>query len=286
MRLKINGEPVDYTLEKESVLSDVVKGVRDWLGSSGYVITGIRAGDKDLLASPREEWAGTSISSVAELDFLVGHPEDLRIERWIAVRTLLGMVERELDSPGQRPAEVLQEIPGALEGLRKNPPSAGGAEDAGRLLGLLKDLGDGGAARWPAERLREARELITRVRDELEGRIGDASRPREALARRIAQLSTTRESIGTVSVLLQSGKDRQAMEIVVSFSDLVQALLAILPFLPPDDERQRLFGELNGVLKELVAAFDARDLVLIGDLFEYEVAPRIDRLIPLLQRCL
>jgi hypothetical protein len=35
----------------------------------------------------------------------------------------------------------------------------------------------------------------------------------------------------------------------------------------------------------LIAAFQAKDLVLIGDLFEYEIAPRIDRLLPLLERC-
>jgi hypothetical protein len=196
------------------------------------------------------------------------------------------MVERGIGLPDQASAALLQVLPEALDGLRKNPPMPGVAESAERLRGLLQDLGERGAAGAPPERLREARELISRMRDELGRRIEEASRPRDALARRIEELAAARASIGNVSVLLQSGKDRQAMEAVVSFSDLVQRLLAILPFLPPDAERQMLFGEINGVLKELVAAFDARDLVLIGDLFEYEVAPRMDRLIPVLRRSL
>jgi hypothetical protein len=42
-------------------------------------------------------------------------------------------------------------------------------------------------------------------------------------------------------------------------------------------------SELNPVLRDLVAAFDARDSVLIGDLLEYEIAPRMERIAPLLK---
>ena len=44
-----------------------------------------------------------------------------------------------------------------------------------------------------------------------------------------------------------------------------------------------MITELTPVLRELVAAFDAKDSVLIGDLLEYEVAPRVERLMPLLE---
>jgi hypothetical protein len=57
-----------------------------------------------------------------------------------------------------------------------------------------------------------------------------------------------------------------------------------VPFLSPDPERGRLLAELTPVLREVVAAFGARDSVLIGDLLEYEVAPRLARLAPSLER--
>ncbi len=286
MQLKINGETVDYTLEKESVLSQVVKAVEDWLGGSGYLITGIREGGRDLLASPPADWGGTPIDSVAELDFRVSHAEDVRVELWVTVRALLGMVIRELDSPEAGSDALLATLPEALDSLQKNPPQPSTAGTAGRLGAALRELGTGDARAWPPERLREVKDMASRLRDELGSRIAEASRPRETLARHLAELASVRATIADVSVLLASGKDRQAMEAVVTFSDLMQRLLGILPFLPPDQERQKLFGELNGVLRDLLAAFDARDLVLIGDLFEYEVAPRVDRLVPLLQRCL
>ncbi len=286
MKLKINGEPVDFTLEDESTLSEVVRGVENWLGGTGYLITGIRAGGADLPARPSAEWGRQPIGTVAELDFAVSHAEDVRIEHWVTVRALLGMVEKELALPGETLDTLLATLPEALDGLRKNPhhPSAAGSAD--RLRALLEGQTSGQLAAWPAERLREATSLIGTIREELGLRIGEASRPKETLKACIAELASAKGSVGEVSVLLQSGRDRKAMEAVVAFSDLVQRLLFILSFLPPDEARQRLFGELNGVLRDLVAAFDAKDLVLIGDLFEYEVAPRIEKLIPLLERCL
>ena len=50
-----------------------------------------------------------------------------------------------------------------------------------------------------------------------------------------------------------------------------------------DDSLQDFYQELNGILTELLEAFDAKDSVLIGDLMEYEVAPRLEQLQTFLQ---
>jgi hypothetical protein len=57
----------------------------------------------------------------------------------------------------------------------------------------------------------------------------------------------------------------------------------LLPFLPQDPQRARALSDLTPVLKELVSAFDTRDSVLIGDILEYEIAPRMVRIAPLLE---
>ena len=92
MLLRINGEKVEYTLERESRLADVVTAVEDWLGRSGYIITGIREGGRDLLDSPRDRWSALPLENVAELDFQVGHAEDVRVEHWVTARALLAAV--------------------------------------------------------------------------------------------------------------------------------------------------------------------------------------------------
>ena len=91
--------------------------------------------------------------------------------------------------------------------------------------------------------------------------------------------------IGDVSVLLQSGKDRQAMETITRFADLIAAVLAVLPRTAGGGEAAALFAELNPRLREILDAFDAKDFILIGDILEYEIAPRLGGLAALLARC-
>ena len=136
---------------------------------------------------------------------------------------------------------------------------------------------------WPPGRLREGTLMIESLGAQVERRIDDATRPLAALPRCAAGLRGSLAKLPEVSVLLQTGRDKAAMEIVVGFADVVQSIMDLLPFLPPDPERARLMSELNPVLRDLVAAFDARDSVLIGDLLEYEIAPRMERIAPLLE---
>jgi hypothetical protein len=284
--LRINGEAADYTLEKESRLSEVVRGVEDWLGGSGYLITGILQGGRDLLQSPTDQWGSTPLREVTELDFQVSHVQDVRVEHWVTVRSLVAMVQKELSAPSAALADLADTLPGALHGLRTNQPSPAAAASAERLRALFDGQGAEQIRAWPGERREAAGRLMDELREELSRRIGDASHPKEALRECIQGLEKARLGVADVSVLLQAGRDRQAMEAVIGFSDLVQRLLSVLPFFPPEREREKLFGEINAVLKELLAAFGARDLVLIGDLFEYEVGPRIQKLVPLLESCL
>jgi len=179
MRLTINGETVDYTLEQEKTLGDVVAGVRKWLATEGFLVTALRDGPTDLVRLPRESWEGRDIAGI----------ECLAVE---------------------------------------------------------------------------------------------AALPADALAGSRARLAASVKRLPEVSLLLQTGHDREAMAIVVEFTDAFQTLTDILPYLGPDQERARLFAEITPPLRELIAAFTNRDSVLIGDLLEYEVAPRLERLLPML----
>ena len=121
------------------------------------------------------------------------------------------------------------------------------------------------------------------MRAALDSRIADATHPKEALARCASRIRSLLGSLTEVSVLLQTGRDKAAMDIVIGFSDAVQELLDLMPFLSPNAERGRLIGELTPFLRDLVSAFDVKDTVMIGDLLEYEISPRMERLAPLLE---
>jgi hypothetical protein len=282
--IKVNGEPINFTLEKESSLSDVVREVRRWAGGGGFVVTAALMGGRDLLSVPAAEWESMPIASVKELAFRVSSTTDVRIEHWAAVRSWMGLLAREIASPGASLDELAAGIPATLSSIGKNPFMPARSQEMERFAALCEGLDASAIRQWPRETREEAAGLLARLGAALDARIKAASNPQEALKDRLPRLRELQAAIPDVPLFLQTGKDRQAMDIVTDFTELFQKLLDIVPFLPKDGERDRVFEELNPILRQILQAFDARDFVLIGDLFEYEVAPRLGRLAPLLEK--
>jgi hypothetical protein len=246
---------------------------------------------------PAAAWGAPAAGSVRELEVTATRTGDLRLEHWQTVHAWLGMLSDTLRTPAEEQegtlAELLANMPETIEGFKVNPFLPRGSDAGERFEALFK--GQGAAAEmppaaaaaavlaWPVERIHAASALVDELRVCLERRIAEASRPRDTLSRRAAGL---RESLGRlpeVSVLLQTGRDRAAMEIVIGFTDDAQSVLDLLPFLPPDLGRGKLIAEITPFLRDLVSAFSSKDSVLIGDLLEYEIMPRMERLTPLLE---
>ena len=313
MRLTINAEEVSYSLENESTLGQVVKGIQEWLAGAGFLITEMRASSQsgvsgqDLLQAPAANWGLTPVGTVRELEVRATHTGELKLEHWRTVDAWLGMLADEIrvievGRDSGRGAGSLQsllaDLPATLEGLKTNPfmpPASHALESFNALFRVQEETGKSpqpeakpeAAAEvraWPADRLQAAAALIEELRAGLQRRIQDASQPAEALARCVAAVHDCLTYLPEVSLLLQTGRDKDAMDRVIVFTDTVQSLLGLVPFLAPDPQRGKALAELTPVFRELVAAFDAKDSVLIGDLLEYEITPRMQRLEPLLKK--
>lgn len=92
-----------------------------------------------------------------------------------------------------------------------------------------------------------------------------------------------------VPIQLQTGKELAVMETINQFSMRLEHLYRLLPLLPlgkfePEDllvastPLSDLPGVLSPVLEELLGALKNRDTILVGDLSEYELAPKIEEL--------
>jgi len=293
MRLTINGEKVSYSLESERTLGEVVGGVHAWLAASGFLLTGLEADARDLLALPAEAWVSLELGGIAELRVAATHTGEMRIEHWRTVHAWLAMLLDEMLDPTPVPPgtaefdslqELLDGLPQTLESISANPFLPAGSDLARRFQALFNAARAAEVRAWPAERRSEAVSIVTEMRTRVEARLSDALHAEKALARSARALKELQAGLSEVSVMLQTGRDRQAMSIVIGFTDAAQGLIDVLPFLPPDAERARLISDLTPILRQLVEAFHARDAILIGDLLEYEIAPRMERITPLLER--
>ncbi len=308
MRLTINGEQASYSLENERTLGEVARGVQAWLGASGLLLTGLEADDRDLLTLPAREWAGIPLDGVAELRVVATHTGPTRIEHWRTVQKWLSVLRDEIAPSGQdsasgagpgggpvpadgaesRSGEALEDLlaglPHILASFTANPFLPPGSKLGGRLEAVFAGASAAAVRSWAADRKAEAVGLLDSLAAAGAERLQDALHPEQVLARSARTLRELHARLSEVSVMLQTGRDREAMDVVIRFSEAAHAVIDALPFLAPDAERARLISDLVPILRQLTEAFDARDGILIGDLLEYEVAPRLERITPLLEK--
>lgn len=87
--------------------------------------------------------------------------------------------------------------------------------------------------------------------------------------------------LDTISQLLQGNERKQAMDLVFKISMLLSYTISILPFLHKVDktEIQSQIKTLTDDLNNLHQSIAQDDTVLIGDLLEYEIRDKIERLL-------
>lgn len=97
------------------------------------------------------------------------------------------------------------------------------------------------------------------------------------------------EELKQIPVKFQAGKDNEANSIITSLADLIDnichtaSLSALFPqkfgkIKIEDKTFVEFFADLSPVLKDFEQAIESKDTVLLCDLAEYEISPRLDSL--------
>ena len=137
----------------------------------------------------------------------------------------------------------------------------------------------------PQERLPAVLALVTeRIRE-----IGDPLREM-AVQKPLAEEIAVR--LEDLPLDMQTGKDHRAAETITLFSSLVEKIFRLIFLFKhfgadiqsikvssmDNTETVNLkdyIGEFSAALKELISAYENKDTILVGDLAEYELAPRL-----------
>jgi hypothetical protein len=283
MRLTVNGDEVQFSLENERTLGEVATAVERWLAGAGFVVVALSADGEDLAASPRERWQARPVEGIGGLVVGARLAGELRLEHWRAAAGVFDTLARVLDAD-EADDEAISAAGAALAALRLSPAGPDAAAISARLARSLAGSRAAAVHAWPADRRAGTAALARELAGALDAIAGQAADPRAAVAAAAEPVARLLPGLAEIAVQLQTGRDRDAMATVAGLCDAVQRLLPLVAFLPPDGGRERLIVDLNATLRDLLAAFEAKDTVLIGDLAEYEVAPRLAQLLPLLGR--
>jgi hypothetical protein len=265
MTIRINQIAVDFTLEKETTLADLSHSLRAWATGQNLAVLAILADEKAF--SQGDKTPLTQIS-VIDVEAVPAGERDLArvavIARFFSLmaqrsawksRDLVEELHQEFDSVRQALFPLLSPI-------------------APRLIPSLSIL----EGPWENEEaLQKAAQLIAEETESLRRELQD---PRSALFHTLGQLDSVLESLDDLGPLFQKGRDREGFELILrlfnALEDLNRRASAVFRIEGGDEHPWSHFhSDLQPVLREAEGALESKDYILLTDLIEYELTPRL-----------
>jgi hypothetical protein len=287
VNILINDVPISFELEQESNAGEVMDGLVRWLGGSGHRVERLEVnGELVPVEDAEAPWRSLELSSVETLAVRAASVHQLEIEQLETVINYCDLLRRvAVEGSAEQFSDVLTEISHITTAIDRIAPS---------LSGMLEEPSSPAASQDPEVRQR----LSTRagqVAQVLRQRQRELLDPEHELLQILGAIETILPAFEEVPVQLQSGREKQALELVARFAELAGRLLRVLPVatqVNPDLTKvtvqekplmesvaglATLFGDLEGAMQR-------QDLVLVGDLMEYELLPYFSELSEAMRR--
>jgi hypothetical protein len=264
MKITIDGKAADIAPEKEKSLGDVLGGIGEWLAGLGYSLSGLKLNGEALGAAALESAFGMALEDIETLDIQTSALPVLMAEALVALAQTLGDYENASFEERRRVEVLWAESPAASFLAECVPDLYGLAGQTFRGEGLAPSA----LASLLEERLRELRD------------------PLQELGGLEALVESTAQRLEDLPLDIQTGKDSRAAETAQIFSAVTEKLFRIFSLLKLEGfiadtllidamPFSAFIDDFSAALKELLAAYEAKDAVLVGDLTEYELAPRL-----------
>ena len=268
MNILINGKAANITLDTEKTLGDVLSGIEHWISSTGNRIREIIADGEILDADTLAASFDRDINEIEKLDIAVSAYRELAAE---ALGVLLLTCRNYADAAFEQRAQIAEDWKQSAA--------------ADFLQTDVSDLYDLAAAVFSGEGL-----AVQELPVIIEERFKEITSPGEEIAACEALVKTVAARMEELSLDMQTGKDQKAAETIQHFSRTAQKLFRIFfileseglasdvessGFVVDDLAVKDFMQEFNTALTEISEAYENKDTVLVGDLSEYELAPRL-----------
>jgi hypothetical protein len=264
MEITIDGKSADIILEDEKNIGELLRGIGDWLSGSQYFLSGLSINGEPVNAASVTGVFDRPLDGIETLDIRTTGFLLLMAEALVNIR-------HDITAYGNAPFEDQKRLRREWE---NSPASSFLAERDPDMFDCVSRGFHGEGPGIPAlislidERLRELRDP-----------------PLELLGMDVL-IKATAKRLEDLPLDIQTGKDARAAETVQLFSNIAEKLFRLFSLLKLggivtdtlviDTMPFNAFIEdFSAALKELVAAYEVKDAVLVGDLAEYELAPRL-----------
>lgn len=272
MDIYVNGELESPAAGKSSV-GEILSEIDGRLESAGRIIVAIAVDGREIAPEEIPSLGAKGLDEPGRID--IGF-ESSRGMKAKALRTLLEYLDA-LAAAGPDSLDALRE---GLRGYRGGFSGLHGAEEESFLAALAEDLEAG---------LPRAQATAAKLRSVFADRLAELDDPVESMRATERFFATLKPELMEVPVRMQTGRDAEAIKTMMVAVELMNKTVRILPGFFEEatggtpiriGERSwsEYFAEFNDMLRELAGAFESKDGILIGDLAEYEIVPRLEAL--------
>ena len=267
MTITINGDNINYTLEEEKTAGDVLNGLSSWLEESGLLVGGILL-DEESVPLGGTEWRNRPIGDINSFSIEAVSLREGRVRQLETARDYFILLKNAAETGDE---DALNELSDGFDDLKRILPHLLDEGPHPSIIPHLEEtLGKGFHNNGSTVALE-----ATRLATLLDSRCKEAADPEAEAGSAAAALAAMAESLDDVAVHLQTGKDKQAMDTIIRLTEILQAFMRSLSWIGSDEGIKQIANDMNGILAELEEALKANDTVLIGDLLEYEIKPRL-----------
>jgi len=264
MEIRINGQAADITPENEKTIGEILASLDQWLTNLGHSMSGFSIDGKAADTTRMDEIFSMEISGVKVLDIYTSSSAQL------LAAALLNLID-DIDEFEELKFEDKSNY---INSWEQRAQAKFIKENMPELFSLYIDLFSNGGVSCQT------------LRSITEERIREVSDPVGEFSKIEPLVNETCVRLVDLPLDIQTGKDGRAAQTIQIFSAITEKILRITKqlnaqgYLDHNDEENftQLIGDFSRVLKELLDAYERRDSVLVGDLSEYEAAPKLQEL--------
>lgn len=288
MDIFLDGQLIDATLELERNVSEILRSLSDWVDSEGGSVSEVRVNGEIRGPGNEKKWDAVPLGEISRIEIRTRSRRERDLEELEILSEYFTIMEECL-LRGDRAA--LADIFSEYSYVRSNlgvhlqdficDPVNGELSALDRIARNLEDSDEDAV---PEGLTNPAAEYVRGILHIIAERVRELSDPKSEAAIVVRTLGDKKVELEQVSLLLQTGKDSEAMRSIIATSECILKAVRLLSLLPRTADLDSFRDGLNAVLKELREAFTVKDSVLIGDLMEYEIAPKTEILTSLLDR--
>jgi hypothetical protein len=266
MEITINGRAADIALDNEKTVGEIMAGLEQWLANAGQRLSGLSINNAPVPSSAFEEIFKKDATTVNILDIKTTSLAELFLESLLNLHADIEEFESLKFDEKREFLKSWKERPQALFTFDQMPD----------LYNIFVNLFSGGDINV---------KFVSSITEE---RLREVKEPLQELSNLKTLLDETCTKLADLALNIQTGKDAHAAKTIQVFSGLSEKILRIVKqldiqgILSQETEEKEAFSgiinEFGNIIKELLEAYEKHDTVLVGDLAEYEAAPKLKEL--------